>query len=88
MFSSKKLNSSQEILSLMNCRRLPARLSTGEAAAILGFQEHDIAPLIAVKLLMPLGKPQATRALAKYWQGKNQRKKTTRSGMPTFDAVA
>jgi len=31
---------------------------------------------------------QATRALAKYWQGKNQRKKTTRSGMPTFDAVA
>jgi len=112
MFSSMKLNSSQEILSLMNCRRLPARLSTGEAAAILGFQEHDIAPLIAVKLLMPLGKPapnapkyfasvdilaatqdrewlsQATRALAKYWQGKNQRKKTTRSGMPTFDAVA
>jgi len=57
MFSAKKLNSSQEILSLMNCRRLPARLSTGEASAILGFQEHDIAPLIAAKLLMPLGKP-------------------------------
>jgi len=41
----------------MNCRRLPARLSTGEASAILGFQEHDIAPLIAAKMLNPLGKP-------------------------------
>lgn len=41
----------------MNCRRLPARLSTGEASAILGFQEHDMAPLVAAKLLAPLGKP-------------------------------
>lgn len=105
MFSSKKLNTGQEILSLMNCRRLPARLSTGEASAILGFQEHDIAPLIAAKLLAPLGKPvpnapkyfatvdilaaaedrewlsQATRALAKYWQGKNEKKKM--AGMST-----
>ena len=103
MFSSKKLNSAQEILSLMNCRRLPARLSTGEASVILGFQEHDIAPLIAAKLLAPLGKPapnapkyfatvdilaaaedrewlsQATRALARYWQGKNERKKRIRA---------
>ena len=39
------------------CRRLPARLSTGETAVLLGFQEHDIAPLIAAKLLAPLGKP-------------------------------
>ena len=35
----------------------PARLSTGETAVLLGFQEHDIAPLIAAKLLAPLGKP-------------------------------
>ncbi|PYJ44139.1 MAG: hypothetical protein DME80_06970 [Verrucomicrobia bacterium] len=28
-----------------------------EAAVLLGFQEHDIAPLIAAKLLAPLGKP-------------------------------
>lgn len=41
----------------MNCRRLPARLTTGEAAIVLGFQEHDIAPLVAAKLLTPLGKP-------------------------------
>lgn len=61
MFSAKKLNGSQDILSLMNCRRLPARLTTGETAGVLGFQEHDIAPLVAAKLLTPLGKP-ATNA--------------------------
>lgn len=99
MFPTKKLNNIQDILSLMNCRRLPARLTTGETSAILGFQEHDIAPLVAAKLLTPLGKPapnapkyfatvdiqaaaqdrdwlsQATRTLAKYWQGRNERKK-------------
>lgn len=101
MFSSKKLTGGQDILALMNCRRLPARLTTGETAAILGFQEHDIAPLISARLLTPLGKPapnsskyfasvdvlhaagdrewlsQATRALARYWQGRNARKKST-----------
>ncbi len=96
----------------MNCRRLPARLSTGEASAILGFQEHDIAPLIVAKLLNPLGKPapnapkyfasvdilaaaqdrewlsQATRALSKYWQGKNQRKKTNQKNLVALNAAA
>jgi len=57
MFAVKKISGGQEILALMNCRRLPARLTTGEAAAVLGFQEHDIAPLVAAKLLTPLGKP-------------------------------
>jgi hypothetical protein len=60
MFSAKQISSGQEILALLNCRRLPARLSTGETAVVLGFQEHDIAPLIpliAAKLLSPLGKP-------------------------------
>jgi hypothetical protein len=42
---------------LLNCRRLPARLNAAEAAVILGFKEHDIGPLIAVRLLVPLGKP-------------------------------
>jgi hypothetical protein len=28
-----------------------------ETALLLGFQEHDIAPLVAAKLLVPLGKP-------------------------------
>jgi hypothetical protein len=112
MFSTKKLNGSQDILSLMNCRRLPARLSTGEASAILGFQEHDIAPLIVAKLLNPLGKPapnapkyfasvdilaaaqdrewlsQATRSLSKYWQGKNQRKRTNSAQIAALGVAA
>lgn len=112
MFSTKKLNGSQDILSLMNCRRLPARLSTGEASAILGFQEHDIAPLIAAKLLSPLGKPahnapkyfasvdilaaaqdrewlsQATKALSRYWQSKNARKKSSGQRLTEFEAAA
>jgi hypothetical protein len=46
-----------ERLALLNCRRLPGRLNTSEAALLLGFQEHDIALLIAAKLLLPLGKP-------------------------------
>jgi len=44
-------------LPILNCRRLPALLNTAETAIFLGFQEHDIAPLVAAKLLTPLGKP-------------------------------
>ena len=62
MFSAKQISSGQEILALLNCRRLPARLSTGETAVLLGFQEHDIAPLIAAKLLAPLGEAGTERA--------------------------
>lgn len=57
MFSAKQVSSGQEILALLNCRRLPARPSTGETAVLLGFQEHDIAPLSAANLPAPLGKP-------------------------------
>jgi hypothetical protein len=38
---------------------LPGRLNTCETALLLGFQEHHIAPLVAAKLLVPLGKPAA-----------------------------
>lgn len=47
----------QEALAVLNCQRLPARLNTTETAVLLGFQEHDIAPLMAANLLVPLGKP-------------------------------
>jgi hypothetical protein len=43
--------------SLLNCRRLPARLNSEQAALLLGFHEHDLAPLIAAGLLKPLGNP-------------------------------
>ena len=59
MFGGKRIGTFQEALALMNCRRLPARLNTTETAVVLGFQEHDIAALVAAKLLVPLGKPAA-----------------------------
>ncbi len=49
--------SALDLRSVLNVRRLPARLATDETAAILGFQDHDIAPLVAAKLLSPLGRP-------------------------------
>ncbi len=101
----------QEAVALLNCRRLPGRLKPAETALLLGFQEHDVATLVAARLLAPLGKPapnapkyfaaveleelarsrdwlaQATKALAKFWLGKNHRKKTGIHGI-AVDAEA
>ncbi len=52
-----RANRSQEQMALLNCRRLPGRLNTAETAILLGFHEHDIAPLVAAKLISPLGRP-------------------------------
>lgn len=49
--------STQDKLSLLNCRRLPARLNSSETAVLLGLNDHDVTTLIAAKLLLPLGKP-------------------------------
>lgn len=57
MLSARHPSSTQETVALLNCRRLPARLNATETAVLLGFKEHDIAPLVAAKLLAPLGKP-------------------------------
>jgi hypothetical protein len=57
MLVSRTAATTQEKFALLNCRRLPGRLNTLEAALLLGFQEHDISLLIAAKLLVPLGKP-------------------------------
>jgi hypothetical protein len=57
MLASRSTATAQEKLALLNCRRLPGRLNTSEVALLLGFQEHDIAVLMAVRLLVPLGKP-------------------------------
>lgn len=57
MLSGRHTSSVQEAMALLNCRRLPARLNAIEVAVLLGFKEHDIAPLVAAKLLVPLGKP-------------------------------
>src|SRR5436309_10264217 len=59
MLASRSAATAQEKFALLNCRRLPGRLNTSETALLLGFQEHDIAPLVAARLLVPLGKPAA-----------------------------
>jgi hypothetical protein len=61
MIAAKRFSTFQEMIALLNCRRLPGRLNTSETAFLLGLHEHDIAPLIAAKLVAPLGKP-ATNA--------------------------
>src|SRR5213592_1872145 len=53
MLATRAPVTTQEKFALLNCRRLPGRLNTSEAALLLGFQEHDI----AARLLIPLGKP-------------------------------
>jgi len=59
MLASRSAATAQEKFALLNCRRLPGRLNTSETALLLGFQEHDIAPFVVAKLLVPLGKPAA-----------------------------
>src|SRR5437016_4910292 len=59
MLASRCAATAQERFALLNCRRLPGRLNTSETALLLGFQEHDIAPLVGAKMLTPLGKPAA-----------------------------
>jgi hypothetical protein len=39
--------------------QLPARLTAEQAAWVLNCQPHDIPPLVAAKLLRPLGNPPA-----------------------------
>jgi hypothetical protein len=57
MLASRSAATAQEKFAFLNCRRLPGRLNTSEVALLLGFQDHDIALLVAAKLLVPLGKP-------------------------------
>jgi uracil-DNA glycosylase len=59
MLASRSAATAQEKFALLNCRRLPGRVNTSEAALLLGFHEHDIALLVAAKLVVPLGKPAA-----------------------------
>jgi hypothetical protein len=40
-------------------RQWPARLTAEQAAWVLNCQPHDIPPLVAAKLLKPLGNPPA-----------------------------
>jgi hypothetical protein len=57
MFNAKKPLALEDAATLLNTRRLPARLHSSEVAGVLGFQEHDIPVLVIARLLIPLGKP-------------------------------
>jgi len=49
----------QQVRELLNLRRLPARLTMAQTAAVLNCREHDIQVLVAKGLLKPLGHPAA-----------------------------
>src|SRR5205814_5840115 len=59
MLISKATRTFADSLTLLNCRRLPARLNSTEVAVLLGVQDHDVSVLTGAKLLAPLGKPAA-----------------------------
>ncbi len=50
---------------VFNMRRLPGRLTSPQASALIGFAEHDLAILAAAGLIRPLGKPAPNAP--KYW---------------------
>ena len=49
--------SAPEEKELLNFRHLPGRLRYPEAGVLLGFSVHDVATLVRLKLLRPLGDP-------------------------------
>ena len=51
---------SPEQREFLNLEHRPARLTSEQAAWLLGFNVHDIAPLLAAGLLRPLGRPGPT----------------------------
>ena len=54
-----------ELVALLNTRRLPGRLNLNQAAAVLGFSPHDVPVLTSKKLMRALGKP--TQNTTKYY---------------------
>ena len=52
-------------IQFLNLSRLPGRLTTQEAAWLLGFRRHDIPILVSYRLLQPMGTP--ARVSEKYF---------------------
>jgi hypothetical protein len=48
-----------ELVALLNTRRLPGRLNLCQAAAVLGLLPHDLPVLTSKKMMRSLGKPSA-----------------------------
>lgn len=47
----------EEIIQLLQLPRLPGRLTSEQAAPVLGFAPHDIPVLVKARFLKPLGNP-------------------------------
>lgn len=58
-------NSATLLGAILYVRHLPARLSSEQTAALLGFQDHDIPVLVRASLLKPVGGEQ--RNCVKYF---------------------
>jgi len=58
-----------ELVALLNTRRLPARLNVNQVAAVLGFALHDLPVLTSKRLLRTLGRPKANSA--KYYAARD-----------------
>jgi hypothetical protein len=50
MFIAKKTNAPADAATLLNSRRVPARLHSSEVAGMLGFQDHDIPVLVVARI--------------------------------------
>lgn len=68
---------------------LPARLNVEQAAAVLGFQPHDIPILVAAGLLYPLGRRDRGKNTTKYfaWVDVDQRRTDAKWLSKATDAV-
>jgi hypothetical protein len=62
------------VATFLNLRHLPARLTTEQIAAVLGFHPHHI-PLLVLGKFLRLD--NAPKFLTKYWQDKNSRRMVT-----------
>ena|ERR1022692_1305101 len=51
------LNMREEIVKLLDLRRLPGRISQDQTSQVLGFSPHDVPVLVKARLLKPLGCP-------------------------------
>ena len=53
----KNFLTQEEVMALLNCRRLPGCIGAPEVAALMGLNASDIPVLTKAKMLIPLGSP-------------------------------
>lgn len=78
-----------DLKTLKSIAGLPARLNVEQAAAVLGFQPHDIPILVAAGLLCPLGRRDRGKNTTKYfaWVDIDERRTDAKWLSKATDAV-